>query len=167
VFYKLKLILRIAVHKPVSLSSEMDDQQALCPAIGNPQKVSQHAGLSSFASARRPQKITITTGAFPDPEQKLQSALSKNPLEKRMTSPDEGSLANCSIPALCPRRARNRPACVRGWRLRAPRSSADLRMTTSAPHYRAAVCRPTNSRPQPYFFSGRWGSTSMMFSSHI
>ena len=26
---------------------------------------------------------------FPDPEQKLQSALSKNPLEKRMSSPDE------------------------------------------------------------------------------
>ena len=76
------------MHKLVSLSAEMDDQQALCRAIGNPQKVSQHAGLSSFASARRP-KNHNNDGAFPDPEQKLQSALSKNPLEKRMTSPDE------------------------------------------------------------------------------
>jgi NAD(P)-dependent dehydrogenase (short-subunit alcohol dehydrogenase family) len=66
----------------------MDDQQALYRAIGNPQKVSQHAGLSSFASARRP-KNHNNDGAFPDPEQKLQSALSKNPLEKRRTSPDE------------------------------------------------------------------------------
>lgn len=40
------------MHRLVSLSSEMDDQQALCRAIGNPQKVSQYAGLSSFA--RRP-----------------------------------------------------------------------------------------------------------------
>jgi len=76
------------VHKLVSLSAEMDDQQALCRAIGNPQKVSQHAGLSSFASAGRP-KNHNNDGAFPDPEQKLQSALSKNPLEKRMISPDE------------------------------------------------------------------------------
>ena len=76
------------MHKLVSLSAEMDDQQALCRAIGNPQKVSQHAGLSSFASAGRP-KNHNNDGAFPDPEQKLQSALSKNPLEKRMTSPDE------------------------------------------------------------------------------
>jgi len=76
------------VHRLVSLSSEMDDQQALCRAIGNPQNVSQHAGLSSFASARRP-KNHNNDGAFPDPEQKLQSALSKNPLEKRMTFPDE------------------------------------------------------------------------------
>src|SRR5260370_10719722 len=72
----------------VSLSSEMDDQQALCRALGNPQKVSQHAGLSSFASARRPRNHN-NDGTFPDPEQKLQSALSKNPLEKRITSPDE------------------------------------------------------------------------------
>ena len=76
------------MHKLVSLSAEMDDQQALCRAIGNPQKVSQHVGLSSFASARRP-KNHNNDGAFPDPEQKLQSALSKNPLEKRMTSPAE------------------------------------------------------------------------------
>ena len=76
------------MHRLVSLSSEMDDQQALCRAIGNPQNVSQHAGLSSFASARRP-KNHNNDGAFPDPEQKLQSALSKNPLEKRMTFPDE------------------------------------------------------------------------------
>jgi len=66
----------------------MDDQQALCRAMGNPQKVSQHAGLSSFASVRRP-KNHNNDGAFPDPEQKLQSVLSKNPLEKRVTSPDE------------------------------------------------------------------------------
>ena len=76
------------MHRLVSLSSEMDDQQALCRAIGNPQKVSQHAGLSSFASARQP-KNHNNDGTFPDPEQKLQSALSKNPLEKRMSSPDE------------------------------------------------------------------------------
>ena len=76
------------MHRLVSLSSEMEDQQALCRAKGSPQKVSQHAGLSFFASARRP-KNHNNDGAFPDPEQKLQSALSKNPLEKRMTSPDE------------------------------------------------------------------------------
>jgi NAD(P)-dependent dehydrogenase (short-subunit alcohol dehydrogenase family) len=76
------------MHRLVSLSSEMDDQQALCRAIGNPQNVSQHAGLSSFASARRPRNHN-NERIFPDPEQKLQSALSKNPLEKRMTSPDE------------------------------------------------------------------------------
>lgn len=29
------------MHRLVSLSFEMDDQQALCRAIGNPQKVSQ------------------------------------------------------------------------------------------------------------------------------
>lgn len=52
-FYKLNLF-EIAMHRLVSLSSEMDDQQALCRAIGNPQKVSQYAGLSSFARARRP-----------------------------------------------------------------------------------------------------------------
>jgi L-fucose dehydrogenase len=39
------------MHRLVSLSSEMDDQQALCRAIENPQKVSQHAGLSSSARA--------------------------------------------------------------------------------------------------------------------
>ena len=66
----------------------MEDQQALCRAKGSPQKVSQHAGLSSFASARRP-KNHNNDGAFPDPELKLQSVLSKNPVEKRMTSPDE------------------------------------------------------------------------------
>jgi NAD(P)-dependent dehydrogenase (short-subunit alcohol dehydrogenase family) len=66
----------------------MDDQQAPCRAMENPQKVSQHAGLSSFASARRPRNHN-NDGTFTDPEQKLQSALSKHPLEKRMTSPDE------------------------------------------------------------------------------
>ena len=76
------------MHRLVSLSSEMDGQQALCRAIGNPQKVSQHVGLSSFASARRP-KNHNNDGAFPDPEQRLQSALPKNPLEKRVSSPDE------------------------------------------------------------------------------
>jgi len=76
------------MHRLVSLSSEMDDQQALCRAIGNPQNASQHAGLSSFASARRPRNHN-NEGIFPDPEQKLQSALSKNPLEKRMTYLDE------------------------------------------------------------------------------
>ena len=76
------------MHRLVSLSSEMEDQQALCRAKGSPQKVSRDAGLSFFASARRP-KNHNNDGAFPDPEQKLQSALSKNPLEKRMTSPDE------------------------------------------------------------------------------
>jgi len=70
------------VHRLVSLSSEMEDQQALCRAKGSPQKVSQHAGLSFFASARRP-KNHNNDGAFPDPEQKLQSVLSKNPVEKR------------------------------------------------------------------------------------
>jgi hypothetical protein len=30
------------MHRLVSLSSEMDDQQALCRAMENPQKVSQH-----------------------------------------------------------------------------------------------------------------------------
>ena len=76
------------MHRLVSLSSEMDDQQALCRAMGNPQKVSQHGGLSSFASARRP-KNHNNDGAFPDSEQKLQSVLAKIPLENRMTSPDE------------------------------------------------------------------------------
>ena len=69
------------MHRLVSLSSEMDDQQALCRAIGNPQKVSQHAGLSFFAGARRP-KNHNNDGAFPDREQKLQSAMSKNPRRK-------------------------------------------------------------------------------------
>ncbi len=64
----------------------MEDQQALCRAMGSPQKVSQHAGLSSFASDRRP-KNHNNDGAFPDSEQKLQSVL--NPVGKRMTSPDE------------------------------------------------------------------------------
>lgn len=78
------------MHRLASLSSEMDDQQTPCRAIGNPPKVSQHAGLSSFASARRPRNHNHNNdGTFPDPEQKLQSALSKNLLGKRMTSPDE------------------------------------------------------------------------------
>ena len=76
------------MHRLVSLSSEMDDQQALCRAIGNAQKVSQHAGLSFFANARRPRNHN-NDGTFPDPEQKFQSAMSKNSLEKRMTSPHE------------------------------------------------------------------------------
>ena len=76
------------MHRLASLSSEMEDQQALCRAKGSPQKVSQHAGLSFFAGARRP-KNHNNDGAFPDREQKLQSVLSKNPVEKRMTSPDE------------------------------------------------------------------------------
>jgi len=66
----------------------MDDQQALCRAMGNPQKVSQDTGLSSFASARRPKNYK-NDGGFSDTEQELQSVLSKNTLERRMTSPDE------------------------------------------------------------------------------
>jgi len=96
------------MHRLVSLSSEMDDQQALCRAIGNPQKVSQHAGLSSFASARRPRNHN-NDGTFPDPEQKLQSAVSKTPLVKRMTSPHEiaamvvfpVSYTHLTLPTIC------------------------------------------------------------------
>jgi NAD(P)-dependent dehydrogenase (short-subunit alcohol dehydrogenase family) len=75
------------VHRLVSLSSGMDDQQARCRAMGNPQKISQHPGLSSL-SARQPKNHKNDRG-FSDPEQKLKSVLSKNPLERRMTSPDE------------------------------------------------------------------------------
>ena len=58
------------MHRLVSLSSGMDDQQALCRGIGDPQKVTQHAGLSSFPSAWRPENHN-DSGAFPDPERAL------------------------------------------------------------------------------------------------
>jgi hypothetical protein len=56
------------MHRLVSLSSGVDDQQALRRGIGNPQKLTQHAGMSSFA--RRPENHN-DNGAFPDPERAL------------------------------------------------------------------------------------------------
>ena len=67
---------------------------------------------------------------FDDPEAKLKTILSKVPLEKRMTAPEEIAamvvflLSNAGRPY-------NRPAFICGWWLRASRSGADVARTAA------------------------------------